>query len=163
MMYVKLTKTLSQDQVRAQITGFERKYGKKFSEYYEKDVKGHEDELDAEGVLSEIDEWGGLEATLESMKHGGPGPIESTITPLPDDEAEKIQKLFTCKRLELLKHVKSAGESSISQIARELHRDRKAVTQDLAVFAQLSFITMERAGRKAIAKPAYSEIEIKIR
>jgi predicted transcriptional regulator len=163
MMFLKLTKTLSIEEVRAQIAEFEKRYGKKFDEYYKKDVKGHEDELDSEGALTEIEDWGDLVAALERMQHGEPGPTESFITPLPDDRAEEVQKLFTRKRLELLRHIRDASGSSVSQIARDLHRDRKTVTQDLAVFARLSLVGLEKTGRKVITKPEYSEIEIKIR
>lgn len=163
-MYVKKTRILAKEDLEEKINEYEKKYKMDFDNYFEKVVKGHEDELDAEGVLSDIEVWGSLVSTLEEMNEKKiPGPVETFIRPVPEERAAEIQKLFTKKRLELLQFIKTVEDMSISQISRQLHRDRKSVTEDLDLFSSFDFVKLERSGRKVLAKPEFSEIDIKIK
>lgn len=164
MMYVKRTKILSEDDVSQQIKEYEAKYKTDFADYFENFVKGNEDELDAEGVLEDIEEWGSLVSTLRDMReHGAPGPIETHVMPVPEDKAMDIHRIFTKKRLELLKFIKSVEHESISDIARDLKRDRKSVMVDLNILAEFNFVKLEKHGRRMMAEPEFSEIDIKIK
>lgn len=77
-------------------------------------------------------------------------------------EKDEIQ-LLTPARLELLEHlVTEAGDENVTQLAATLGRDKKNVSEDLSLLADLGLIFYKRQGRSKIPRVLGTEIHIRL-
>lgn len=77
-------------------------------------------------------------------------------------EKDEIQ-LLTPARLELLEHlVTEASDENVTELAKTLGRDKKNVSEDLALLADLGLIFYKRRGRSKIPRVLGSEIHIRL-
>jgi predicted transcriptional regulator len=61
---------------------------------------------------------------------------------------EELSRLFTRKRLKLLKKVKEKTHRSITELAKELGRDISSVRKDLKLLEGYGLVKLERAGNE---------------
>lgn len=115
-------------------------------------------------VLEQIAAAGSREAEVDlvTFRHvdreepGGMYTI-STILELEPDELEAL----TPQRMRLLTHIRrTRSPMGVSDLAEHLARDKKNVSEDLAALSRMGLVTMERQGRKKIARPLGDEIHI---
>ncbi len=80
-----------------------------------------------------------------------------TIIHLDPDELQQ----FTGKRLQLLEAMAASDEPlNVTELAARVGRDKKNVSEDLQLLADLGLIERERRGREKVAWPRANEIRI---
>jgi predicted transcriptional regulator len=83
------------------------------------------------------------------------------------EDAELLLHVLTEKRVMLLKQIKVAS-ASISDLARQLHRDRSAVTRDVQLLERFGVVEVTEEplpghGRRKVVAPVASEIHLTAR
>jgi predicted transcriptional regulator len=80
------------------------------------------------------------------------------------DSLDDMRRFLTPARLELLKVIRREKPASVYALAKLADRDRKSVTDDLAVLTELGLVTMTKSkgpGRaRSVPHVSYSRIEI---
>lgn len=71
-------------------------------------------------------------------------PDKAIILPL---EKEKVTKIFTKKRMEIIKVVRKNKELSVTEIAKITKRELSAVTRDLKILADSGVVQLNKQGR----------------
>ncbi|MFB6208966.1 MAG: hypothetical protein ABEJ56_02390 [Candidatus Nanohaloarchaea archaeon] len=83
--------------------------------------------------------------------------VENDIISVDFDTAAK---LFSGKRIELLDKLSEKKFNSISQLARELDRDKKNVSEDIKLLFEHGIVDLEEKGRSKRPIFNFSRIEI---
>lgn len=140
--------------IEEEMTGRER-YDRIISKYGSRELL---EALATEDAPAEVrdDLW-----TLELLEKD-PSRLDSvfqieTIIGLEPDELQQ----FTGKRLELLETMAASDEPlNVTELAACVGRDKKNVSEDLKLLAELGLIDRERRGREKVAWPRANEIRI---
>ena len=158
MIYLKITKKLTREDILSKIKFFEEKYKMSLDEFEKKVVKGHEEELDEKGIYSEYEEW--KYYTDAIRKKNPPAMEESVVRPLYP--IKPTLEIFTEKRLKVLETLADRNPSSISQLSKLLKRDRGSVRADLEILSRENLVTLKRHGKivKPISRVSKIEIEL---
>ena len=76
------------------------------------------------------------------------------------DSPEKIRKLLTEKRLELMKTIMEKEPDSITELTEILDRDMKEVHNDLKLLEENNIVFFEEEGRKKKPVIPYNDIKV---
>jgi predicted transcriptional regulator len=76
-------------------------------------------------------------------------PEKSLLLSLSEDE---VTKIFTKKRLEIIRTIKEKRPASISSLAEMVKRDLTAVERDLKILEKLRIVELEKIGRTVTPK-----------
>lgn len=85
-----------------------------------------------------------LEEAKETMKKIMKGERVKKIKGLYFEDLESMRKVLTPKRLELLHKIKESNPSSLYELAKQLNRDLKNVTQDLEYLERLDLVKLNK-------------------
>ena len=64
------------------------------------------------------------------------------------ESIEDFRKFLTPNRIELLSFIRIKKPSSIYQVAKDLHRDRKNVSKDIKLLSDLGFVELKEEHKK---------------
>lgn len=106
-----------------------------------------------------------LEKARETMKKVMKGEEVKKVKGLYFEDLESMRKVLTPKRLELLHQIKENSPSSLYELAKQLNRDLKNVTQDLEYLERLDLVKLKKTlqGRgKTIPLVGYDKILLEI-
>lgn len=156
MIYIKLSRVLTEEDLKKRILTFEKKYGCSCPEYYKTIVKGHEEELDEKDLLNEYEDWKYYEKCLKDKKE----IKDEMIIPASEKKLSEFLHIFSKKRIELLEDIVTKDISSISELVEITHRDRRAVFSDLEVLKNNNIIDLKSKGKKTIPIPKINSIEV---
>lgn len=85
-----------------------------------------------------------LEEARETMKKVMKGEEVKKVKGLYFEDLESMRKVLTPKRLELLHQIKENSPSSLYELAKQLNRDLKNVTQDLEYLERLDLVKLKK-------------------
>ena len=99
------------------------------------------------------------------MEHQTPGQTIDSILDLPDelssekdflilslDNADKWDKIFTKKRMEIVRELRKKNTKSETQLANSLERKRENVIYDLKILEHFNIITRKKEGRRTVIR-----------
>lgn len=101
------------------------------------------------------------ERALESAREFDRGE-ENGPRVLSFEDPERIQRLLTPRRLELLRSVMEESPGSIRQLAERLERNVSDVHEDVTLLEEYGIVELEQDGRAKRPVVPYDEIEIEV-
>jgi predicted transcriptional regulator len=101
------------------------------------------------------------ERTLESAREFD-REEETGPRVLSFEDPERIQRLLTPRRLELLRSVMEESPESIRRLADRLDRNVSDVHDDVSLFEEYGIVELEQDGRAKRPVVPYDEIEIAV-
>lgn len=102
------------------------------------------------------------ERALESAREFDGGEEQSGPRVLSFEDPERIQRLLTPRRLELLRSVMEDPPGSIRQLAERLERNVSDVHDDVTLLEEYGIMKLEQDGRAKRPIVPYDEIEIEV-
>lgn len=90
-------------------------------------------------------------------------PKKDVKTEISFENIEHFRKFLTPKRLELLHFIKHKKPASIYELAKDIGRDRKAVTVDIKSLSDLGFIELKEEKKvREVVRPIIHFDKLKI-
>ena len=146
---MKISKTISKEEIEKRIEGFEKKYKTDFRRFKNK-MRGIEDTDENEQIIGDYDNWAGYRRALRIIEKTGKSPLsEEYFRLIPESKFGEIDDIFTKERIRVLKFLNEGRVGSIAELSKLLKRDRSSVVQDLEVLDKEGVIAFERKGRVA--------------
>lgn len=157
MMYIRYSRHLTKKDVEEKVSAYEARFGLSLAEFERKVLKGHEEELDARGILEEYEEW---RHYVHALSGTLPPIIESLVQPVADSSLDTITQAFTKERLKILGALNEKRFSSIAEFSSRLHRDRSSVATDLALLEKVNLVALVPNGRNRIPVARWEKIAV---
>jgi len=148
-IYMKISKTISKEEIEKRIRGFEKKYKTDFKKFKNK-MRWIKDTDENEQTIEDYEDWAHYRRALKAIEKTGQSPVkEEYFKLIPESKFGEIDDIFTKERIRVLKFLNERQVGSIAELSKLLKRDRSSVVQDLEVLNKEGVIAFERRGRVA--------------
>jgi hypothetical protein len=156
-MLLKITRSLTLEEIQDRIKGFEKEFSMGFEEFEEHFLKRQSDAKLARAYF----EWAELVNNYKGYVEEG--QLDYTVEEMKEFTPEQVA-LLTPKRIELLYQLATLRVDSINDLATKVRRNVKNVHQDLQILSKFGFVKMtRRKGRILIPETLVKEVAFLIR